>query len=61
MTQRGRLVARIVPAGDNSWDELILRGEVLAPAAPGDVLDVAPLETDFDATAALQRLRTDER
>jgi len=29
VTQRGRLVARIVPAGEDSWEELILRGDVI--------------------------------
>ena len=61
VTQRGRLVARIVPAGEDTWEDLILRGEVVPPASSDDLLDVAPLDYGFDASAALQRLRADER
>jgi prevent-host-death family protein len=61
VTQRGRLIARIVPAGEDSWEELILRGDVIPAESPGDLLDVTPLDVDVDASAALQRLRADER
>ena len=61
VTQRGRLVARIVPAGEDTWEDLILRGDVLPAELPGDLLDVTPLKIDFDASGALQRLRADER
>jgi prevent-host-death family protein len=60
VTHRGRLVARIVPARPDSWDELILRGEVI-PASSGNLLDVVPIDCGFDASAELQRLRADER
>jgi prevent-host-death family protein len=61
VTQRGRLVARIVPAGDDSWEDLILRGEVIPAESPGDLLDEAPADYGFDASTELQRLRADER
>lgn len=61
VTQRGRLVARIVPAAPDTWEDLILRGDVIPAESPGDLLDVTPMDTDFDASAALQRLRADER
>jgi prevent-host-death family protein len=61
VTQRGRLVARIVPAGEDSWEDLILRGEVIPAESPGDLLDEAPVDYGFDASAELQRLRADER
>jgi prevent-host-death family protein len=61
VTQRGRLVARIVPVVDDPWEDLILRGEVIPAESPGDLLDVAPLDYGFDASAALQELRADER
>jgi prevent-host-death family protein len=61
VTQRGRLVARIVPAGDDSWEQLMLRGDVIPAESPGDLLEVTPMDIDFDASAALQRLRADER
>lgn len=60
VTQRGRLVARIVPARDATWDELILRGEVI-PAETGSLLDILAVDAGFDASAELQRLRDDER
>jgi hypothetical protein len=50
-----------VPAGDDTWEDLILRGDVIPAESPGDLLDVTPLDIDFDASAALQRLRADER
>jgi prevent-host-death family protein len=61
VTQRGRLVARIVPAGGDTWEDLILRGEVLPAESAGDLLDEAPVDYGFDASAALQQLRADER
>jgi len=61
VTQRGRLVARIVPAGEDTWDDLILRGEVIPAESPGDLLDVVPIDCGFDASGELQRLRADER
>jgi prevent-host-death family protein len=61
VTQRGRLVARIVPAGEDSWEDLILRGEVIPPTSSEDLLDEAPADYGFDASAALQHLRADER
>lgn len=61
VTLRGRLVARIVPASADSWEDMILRGEVIAAQAPGDLLDVPPVDYGFDASAELQRLRADER
>ena len=60
VTQRGRLVARIVPAGEDTWDDLILRGEVI-PGASRDLLDEVPVDYGFDASAELKRLRADER
>jgi hypothetical protein len=55
------LVARIVPAGEDSWEDLILRGEVIPPTSSEDLLDEAPADYGFDASAALQHLRADER
>ena len=61
VTQRGRLVARIVPAVEDPWKDLILRGEVIPATSSEDLLDEAPVDYGFDASAALQRLRADER
>lgn len=58
---RGRLVARLVPAADESWDDLVRRGEVLPAGAGRDLLDEPPGDYGFDASAALGELRRDER
>ncbi len=61
VTQRGRLVARIVPAVEDPWADLILRGEVIPPESSEDLLADPPVDYGFDASAALQELRADER
>jgi prevent-host-death family protein len=61
VTQRGRLVARIVPAGEDTWEDLILRGDVIPAESAGSLVDVVPIDCGFDASAELQRLRADER
>lgn len=58
---RGRLVARLVPAGEGTWDDLILRGDVLPVTSGQDLLDEPVRDYGFDASAALQELRRDER
>ena len=61
VTDRGRLVARLVPVESDSWEQLIASGRVI-PAEPGaDLLDVEPADYGFDASAALAALREDER
>ena len=35
VTHRGRLVARIVPAGPDTWEDLILRGDIIPAESPG--------------------------
>lgn len=61
VTLRGRLVARIVPAGADRWEDMILRGEVIPAHAPGVLLDEPSVDYGFDASAELQRFRADER
>ena len=61
VTQRGRLVARIVPAVEDPWEDLILRGEVIPAASSEGLLDEPPGDYGFDASAELERLRADER
>ena len=61
VTDRGRLVARLVPAESEGWEQLVASGAVL-PAEPGtDLLDVPPLDLGFSASAELASLREDER
>ena len=59
VTDRGRLVARIVPAAGDTWDELVASGLIL-PAA-GDLLDVEPAVLDFSASQRLGAAREHER
>lgn len=61
VTQRGRLVARIVPAVEDAWEDLILRGDVIPAESPGSLLDVVPIDCGFDVSAELRRMRADER
>lgn len=61
VTQRGRLVARIVPAVEDPWQDLILRGEVIPAESSERLLDVTPLDCGLDLTGALRELRADER
>jgi prevent-host-death family protein len=57
VTQRGRLVARIVPAGPDTWEDMILRGDIIPAESPVALEDIAPIPVDFDASAELQRQR----
>lgn len=61
VTMRGRLVARILPAAADSWEDMILRGEVVPAPSPDSLLDEPPVDYGYDASAELQRLRADER
>ncbi len=61
VTQRGRLVARIVPAVEDPWQDLILRGEVIPAESPDDLLHIRPVDYGFNASEDLQRLRAEER
>lgn len=61
VTQRGRLVARIVPAVEDPWQDLILRGDVIPAESAESLLDVTPLNIGVDLSDALQELRADER
>jgi prevent-host-death family protein len=57
VTQRGRLVARIVPARPDTWEEMILRGDIIPAESPVALEDIVPINVDFDASAELQRQR----
>jgi prevent-host-death family protein len=59
VTQRGRLVARIVPAKPDTWEDLVLRGDIIPAESPGGLQDIVPVRTDFDVSAELQRQRED--
>lgn len=61
VTDRGRLVARIVPTEGDDWEQLVARGGVTL-ADPGiDILDIKPVDYGIDASAELAAMRQDER
>ncbi|KAA8970399.1 type II toxin-antitoxin system Phd/YefM family antitoxin [Mycobacterium sp.] len=62
VTQRGRLVARLVPVTTDRWADLVASGEVLpARTSHEDVLANPPRDYGFSGSEELQRLRRDER
>lgn len=61
ITARGRPVARLVPPAEDSWEEMIARGEVIPPELPGGLLAEPPRDYGFSASAELARLREHER
>lgn len=61
ITVRGRPVARMVPIAEDSWEDMIARGEIIPAATPGCLLDEPPGAYGLDLTAALLELRDEER
>ena len=61
VTERGRSVALLVPSPKGRFEALVESG-VLVPAARPPAFDLdPPVDTDFDATGALDAVRRDER
>lgn len=62
VSQRGRLVARLVPVTGDPWDDLIAAGEVIpAQTAYRDILATPPGTDRFSGSQELEWLRRDER
>lgn len=63
VTDRGRLVARIVPVTGDPWADLLAAGRVRRPEGEGDVLSKLVRPEDESATLRrfLRRHRSDER
>lgn len=61
VTDRGRLVARLVPIATDPWDDLVASGRVLPARDDGDIADLEPGDYDVDASAVLAALRAAER
>ncbi len=61
ITEHGRPIARLVPITDEPWADMIAAGEITPAARGGNVRDVEPIASDFDALQALAELRAGER
>ena len=61
VTDRGRLVARLVPVTTDAWADMIAGGKVTPAEDDTDIAEELPGDYDIDASAALAALRADER
>jgi prevent-host-death family protein len=61
VTDRGRLIALLVPAPEDPWQELVASGQVIVANGEGNVTDDAPVDYGIDASARLATMRADER
>lgn len=59
VTDRGRLVALLVPCPSDPWKELVASGRVI-PAESGEgILEEAPVDYGTDATNELRKMRAE--
>jgi prevent-host-death family protein len=58
VTDRGRLVAMLVPVEDDPWETLLASGQIIPPTATGDD---EPADYGVDASARLATARAEER
>ena len=61
VTQRGRLVARIVPARPDTWEDMIARGDIIPAESSGRLEDIVPIDCGVNLSEVLLRMREDER
>ncbi|MFZ1176829.1 MAG: type II toxin-antitoxin system prevent-host-death family antitoxin [Mycobacterium sp.] len=61
ITDRGHPVARLVPITDDPWQDLINAGEVVPGTGQANLRQLKPRQYGFSGSAALERLRSDER
>jgi prevent-host-death family protein len=61
ITDRGHPVARLIPITSDPWEGLISVGEVVKAVRPMSIDDIEPGSYPHSASAALERLRSDER
>ena len=59
VTSRGRVVARLVPAEGDQWEQMVAAG--LVQPATEDLLSVVPSDFGFSAAERLAAMREDER
>lgn len=61
VTDRGRLVARLVPVSSDLWTDMVASGKVALAVEDGDVVDEPPADYDVEASAVLAAMREHER
>ena len=61
VSDRGRLVAMLVPVRGTDWEDLIDSQRVGLPTDPADIVDEAPADFGVDASGVLQVMRQAER
>lgn len=61
VTQRGRLVARIVPARPDTWEDMIARGEIIPAESAGRLEDIIPIDCGVNLSEVLLQMREEER
>jgi prevent-host-death family protein len=61
VTQRGRLVARIIPARPDTWEDMIARGDIIPAESPGGLDDIVPIDCGVNLSEVLLQMREDER
>lgn len=61
VTDRGRLVARLVPVSTDRWSDLVTSGKVTLAEDQTDVVEEAPGDYGTEASATLAAMREHER
>lgn len=61
VTDRGRLVARLVPVSSDLWTDMVASGKVTLAVDPGDVVDEPPADYEVEASTVLAAMREHER
>lgn len=61
VTDRGRLVAHLVPVRTDAWDDLVASGRVSRADDTNDVADESPGDYGVVASQALAAMRAEER
>lgn len=62
VTDRGRPIAMLVPIVDDTWERLLASGQVVDQLDPeSDIATRRLRRSEKDVSAALRRLRADER
>lgn len=61
VTDRGQLVARLVPVSSDTWATMIANGKVTLAESDKDIADEPPGDYDVDASGALAAMRAHER